>query len=58
MREPSLIESFAGHNMKCARDDPLRRFLDLEAAVGDNDEEDEDGEDEEGNDDASPGVRE
>ena len=32
--------------MKRARDDPVPRFLDLEAAVGDNDEEDE--KDEEG----------
>ena len=35
--------------MKRARDDPVPRFLDLEAAVGDNDEEDEEDEkDEEG----------
>lgn len=41
--------------MKRARD-PVHRFLDLEAAVGDNDEEDEEGE--EDNDGASSGVPE
>ncbi len=41
--------------MKHARDDPVHRFLDLQAAVGDNDEEDEE-EDEEDNDGACPGV--
>jgi hypothetical protein len=40
--------------MKRARDDLVRRFLDIEAAVGDDDE-DEEG-DEEDNDGASPGV--
>ena len=40
--------------MKRARDDPVHRFLNLEAVVGDNDKEDK--EDKEDKDGASPGV--
>ncbi len=40
--------------MKCARDDPIYRLLNLEAMVGDNDEEDQ--ENQEDNDGASAGI--